>query len=153
MDYKSLSTAVFVGFVIVLTLYVIFNNKKIHKRPTIEGFKNYVEPFANANSFDAVTIKLLVTDVFKDVYGRDITNDEAVYYGKFFEGASGGTGSTPQERKEALDSLRIYITQVMLADKAAGRDVSKVSPGPNAIPISESTDQQNMIDGNCVGTW
>jgi len=145
MDYKSLSTAIFVAFVVLLTFYIIFNNKKTLVR---EGFKNYVEPFANANSFDAATLKLYITDVFKQVYTRDITNDEATYYVKYFDGASGGGGSgtTPEEKQKAIDSLKMYMTQVMTADKAIGRDVSKVSaPDTTTTTINDSTQQTNAI--------
>jgi hypothetical protein len=149
MDYKSLSTAIFVGFVILLTLYIIFNNKKSPKRPEpqpfVEGFKNYIETFDNASSFDAATIKLLASDVFKIIYGREITNDEATYYVKFFAGVSGGEwkGKDPQDKNDAIDSVKLYMTQVMTADKVAKRDVSKVTPDP----INDSTQQSDPTDG------
>lgn len=148
MDYKSLSTTIFVGFVLLLTIYIIFNNKTTPSRPEpqpiIEGFKNYVEPFANAESFDAATLKLHITEVFMQVYARDITNDEATYYLKYFDGASAGSGKTPQEKQNAIDKLKMYMTQVMTADKAAGRDVSKVTT-PDTIGINDSTGQTNAI--------
>lgn len=147
MDYKSLSTAIFVGFVILLTLYIIFNNKKSPKRPEpqpiVEGFKNYIETFDNASSFDAATIKLLATDVFNIVYGREITNDEATYYVKYFAGASSGSGRTPEDKQNAIDTVKLYMTQVMTADKIAKRDVSKVAPDP----INDSTQQSDPTDG------
>jgi hypothetical protein len=132
-----MSTIIFVGFVIILTLYIIFTNKTPSK-----PYKLISESFANADTLDLSTLKTYVTDVFKAVHGKEPTNNELTYYTKFFNGVSAAKGATPQETQKSVDALKMYMTQVMTADKSSNRTGSPAtSPevsSPN-FPLFTST--------------